>query len=158
MDEEKKKIIKIDLEGLRGDLFTKLRSKLIDAVDKFLDSPFDYETSSTIRDEVKNFTSLGLNYAKSKLKKPSIENHKLISEIELNYTEIEKKKAVARKENAIAETIEFNHSLRKLVISLKMSKALIIGDKNKEAIIFTQQIDAFLNAIEGIAQEKKLIE
>lgn len=156
--EQKKKLVKITLGGKDENLFERLRSKLIDAIDQFLDTAIDYQSGSTIKDETKKFASLALNFAEEKLRKAGIENHKLIAEIEERYSIAEKNKAEARKVNAEANKIEFDQSIKKLTLSLKLSKAIILGEEGKEAIVLTKQIDLFLGALEEMKENNKLLE
>lgn len=157
MEEEKRKILKIEIEGINEDLFYELRTKLMEICNKLLDSVIDYETGATVKEEVKKIASLSLDFTKSKLKKASIENDKLTAEIQEKFALVEKIKAETRKENAIAETIEFDQSLKKMKFSLLVYKALIMGKKGEEVIIYTQQIDIFLEAINSILADKNLL-
>ncbi len=149
-------ILKIDVSGDNQALWEQLRSKLIAAVGNFLDSTIDVETGSTIRQEAQKFTSLALDYGKSKLQKAGIENDKIIAEIEEKYAVIEKTKAEGRKLVAEAKQIEFDTSLRKLKASLKLAKALVIGKQDEESIVFTRQIEGFLEAINEVTNERPL--
>lgn len=157
-EEPKKRILKVDLSGKDENLFKKLKGRLVDAVEKFLDSTIEFQTGTTVREETKKLTSLALNFAEEKLKKAGIENHKLLAEIEEKYSLAEKNKAEARKTIAESRRIEFEQSLKELALSLKLSKVLIIGKKGEEAMVLAKQIDAFLDAIEEIQEHKKMIE
>jgi hypothetical protein len=155
-EKERQRLIKIDLIGKNNDLFTNLKDKLIKKVNKVLDSSIDDNTDLTIKNELQKFTSLGLNFAESKLKKASIENDKILAEIEEKVSLIEKNKAEARKINATARGIEFNQSLKELSFTLRMTKAFMIGDNDKESIIFTKQIDTFLEVMKSLNEMKSI--
>lgn len=153
MDEKvKKRLLRIDLVGKDENLFANLKEKLIKMVDKVLDSSLDVNSDLTIKEELQKFTSLGLNFAESKLKKASIENDQIIIEIQEKFSLIQKNKAEARKLNATARTIEFDQSLKELTFTLKMTKAIILGQGDSEALAFTKQIDLFLEVIRSINQ------
>lgn len=154
----KGKLVKIDLTGVDDKLFKRLRSKLLNAIDRFLDTTVDYQTRTNIRDETKRFASLALNYAEENLKKTGIENHKLIAEIEEKYSIAEKNKAEARKINAEAKQLEFDQSVDQLVLSLKLTKALILGKEGKESVVLTQQIELFLETLENAKNNTHFLE
>tara|TARA_R110002051_G_scaffold115424_2_gene188512 strand:+ start:869 stop:1339 length:471 start_codon:yes stop_codon:yes gene_type:complete len=156
MEERKKNLIKIDLVGINEKLFGNLKGKLIKMIDNVLESSIDKETGITIKEEIDKFTSLGINFAESKLKKASFENDKLVSEIKEKYSQIERNKAESRKINAEARTIEFNQRMKELTFTLKMTKTLLIGKKDDEAIAFTKQLESFLEVIESVRETNKL--
>lgn len=149
-EKDEKRLLRIDLVGKDENLFANLKGKLIKMVDKVLDSSLDVNSDLTVKEELQKFSSLGLNYAESKLKKASIENDQIITEIQEKLSLIQKNKAEARKINATARTIEFDQSLKELTFTLKMTKAIILGEGNDEAIAFTKQIDVFLEVIQSL--------
>jgi hypothetical protein len=156
MEEKEKRLLRIDLVGKDENLFANLKSKIIKMVDKVLDSSIDKSTDLTLKEELQKFTSLGLNYAESKLKKASIENDQIIAEIQEKLSLVYKNKAEARKINATARTIEFDQSLKELTFTLKMTKAIIIGEGDDEALAFTKQIDLFLEVIKSLIEMKSI--
>jgi CRISPR/Cas system CMR subunit Cmr6 (Cas7 group RAMP superfamily) len=156
MEVEKKNFVKIDLVGINEKLFGNLRGKLITMIENVLESSIDKETGLTLKEEIDKFTSLGINYAESKLKKASFENDKLVSEIKEKYSQIERNKAESRKINAEARAIEFNQKLKELTFTLKMTKTLLIGQKGDEAIAFTKQLDSFLDVIESVRETNRI--
>ncbi|WP_067151845.1 hypothetical protein [Pseudotamlana agarivorans] len=149
-EKDEKRLLRIDLVGKDENLFANLKGKLIKMVDKVLDSSLDVNSDLTVKEELQKFTSLGLNFAESKLKKASIENDHIITEIQEKLSIIQKNKAEARKINATARTIEFDQNLKELTFTLKMTNALILGEGNEEALAFTKQIDVFLEVIKSI--------
>lgn len=149
-EKDEKRLLKIDLVGKDENLFANLKGKLIKMVDRVLDTSLDVSTDLTVKEELQKFTSLGLNYTESKLKKASIENDQIIAEIQEKLSIIQKNKAEARKINATARTIEFDQSLKELTFTLKMTKAIIVGEGNEQALAFTKQIDVFLEVITSI--------
>lgn len=155
-EKDEKRLLRIDLVGKDENLFANLKGKLIKMVDKVLDSSLDVNSDLTVKEELQKFTSLGLNYAESKLKKASIENDQIITEIQEKLSLIQKNKAEARKINATARTIEFDQSLKELTFTLKMTKAIILGEGNDEALAFTKQIDVFLEVIKSLNEMKSI--
>lgn len=155
-EKDEKRLLKIDLVGKDQNLFANLKGKLIKMVDKVLDSSIDVSSDSTVKEELQKFTSLGLNFAESKLKKASIENDQIIAEIQEKLSIIQKNKAESRKINATARTIEFDQSLKELTFTLKMTKAIILGEGDDEALAFTKQIDIFLEVIRSLNETKSI--
>lgn len=155
-EKDGKRLLRIDLIGKDENLFANLKGKLIKMVDKVLDSSLDVNSDLTLKEEFQKFTSLGLNFAESKLKKASIENDQIITEIQEKLSLIQKNKAEARKINATARTIEFDQSLRELTFTLKMTKAIILGEGDDESLAFTKQIDIFLEVIRSINEMKSI--
>jgi|TARA_R100000501_G_C2620242_1_gene113511 hypothetical protein len=156
MEENKKRILKIDLVGENESLFENLRSKLIKTVNKVLDASIDVNSNQTVKDELRNLASLGLDFAKSKLAKPGIENDKMLAEIEEKISIIEKNNAETRKLHVEARRLEFDQSLRELTFALKMSKAIINVEDGEEAIAFTKQIDIFIEAVNSLKEMNRL--
>jgi len=155
-EREEKRLLRIDLVGKDENLFANLKGKLIKMVDKVLDSSLDISSDLTVKEELQKFTSLGLNYAESKLKKASIENDQIITEIQEKLSLIQKNKAEARKINATARSIEFDQSLKELTFTLKMTKVIMLGEGNEEALVFTKQIDLFLEVIKSLNEMKSM--
>lgn len=155
-EKDEKRLLRIDLVGKDQNLFANLKGKLIKMVDKVLDSSLDVSSDLTVKEELQKFTSLGLNFAESKLKKASIENDQIIAEIQEKLSIIQKNKAKSRKINATARTIEFDQSLKELTFTLKMTKAIILGEGDDEALAFTKQIDIFLEVIRSLNEMKSI--
>ncbi|MBK7391132.1 MAG: hypothetical protein IPI23_19305 [Bacteroidetes bacterium] len=103
MEEQSKNICEIKLHGDDELLWEKLRQKLISVINTFLDNTIDFDKGTSVRDEVKKLASLTLNFAEEKLKKPGIENQKLLAEVDEIYSKIEKNKAEANKINVEAK-------------------------------------------------------
>lgn len=152
MEERKAKILRIDLVGDDPNLFENLRRKLIVAINQMLDASIDVNSDNTVKDELRHLSSLGLDFAKSKLAKPGIENDKMLAEIEEKLSLIEKNRAETRRINIDTRTKEFNQSLREITLALKMSKALINVEEGEEAIAVTKQIDVFLEAVKTLKE------
>lgn len=153
MVNQTKKYLKVDIAGQSQDLWQEMRFKLIDVINTFLDSTLDHQTNNSISDEAKEFTSALLNHAKEKLPKAGIENEKIIAEIDQLYIIKQKELAQTRKLNAESSEIEFSLALKKLKVSLGMTKALLIGESQKEDIIFVKQIESFIKVLNEFGSE-----
>jgi hypothetical protein len=71
---------------------------------------------------------------------------------------IEKTFAETRKLNAEARSQEIQNTIRELELTLRCSKALLIGEQDHEAAIFGQQVDAFLEAVKVVNEDRKALE
>lgn len=141
------KFIEVEVEGKDKKTWQNLKAKLIETINKSLDTVINYDNQSTIRDEAKEFTIALLNHAKAKLNRAGVENDKIIAEIELTYSQRSKELAEARKINAEAQAIEFKNAVNNLRLSLSGMKALLIGENDNTDIVFLNQIDFLLNSI-----------
>lgn len=157
-EESKEEIIKIVVSGDDEDLFKKLRKKLLDKMDSFLDTTVDYKKGTTIKEEAKELISLGLDFSKQKLKKAGIENEKLNAEIDEAYSRREKNKAETRNIDADTREKNFNQSIREFRAYLIFTKAILIGKQGEEAVILTKQIEVFLEAVNEIANSQKSLD
>ncbi|HMG16304.1 MAG TPA: hypothetical protein VK590_12690 [Saprospiraceae bacterium] len=157
MDDSVDRVIQVKNTGKDTALFKRMRKKLFIAFNKIMDATIDLDNNSTIRDEIPKITTLGLNYIKEKLKRPGIENEKYLAEIEEIYSNIDKNKADARKTNAESRQLEFDQRLKEFITIIKFSKAFCLGQENKESWIFTKEIEAFLEVVNEIEIQNKLI-
>ena len=142
-----RRYVQFDVSGKDQLLWQKLRPKLIQALSDFLDTVVDYEKGSTIREEAKKISTALLNHAKARLAHAGYENEKLEAEVEYLYAQAEREYAEARKQRAEASALEFATSVRKLRLILGGTKAMLVGDTGREALLVGQQIDAFLQVV-----------
>ncbi|NOT51252.1 MAG: hypothetical protein HOP10_08235 [Chitinophagaceae bacterium] len=148
MSEENDQFISFHVGGKDEVLWKQLRHKLVQAINTFLDTVIEEETQSTIRQELKEFGTAILDYGKQKLKKAGIENDKILAEIELLFSEREKK-------NAETEAIKFETSLKKLIVAMAGTKVIMRGSAGKEELIFIKQIDDFLAILRDLHNNQK---
>jgi hypothetical protein len=148
---EKKQFARIDVRGKTLELWPSLRPKLIKAMNDVLDAVIDDKHGTTVRDEVKQFTTALLGYGKAKLERPPLENERIEAEVRRLYEQMEIDRAEARKKHAEADTLEFNNKVRRLRLVLGATKALMVGEEGEEAVIFTEQITALLETLEKLA-------
>lgn len=146
------KYIAIEIGGSKEHIWKRFRKKLVDNIDKLLDFEIDSEKGSTLREEAKKFTSALLNYGKSKLSAPGINNEKTLAEIEELYSKREKSLAEARKIHAEADLLEFSLRIQKLKTALKLAKVVL--PRGKRHAVFLKDIDLFLDVVRSIEEEK----
>lgn len=163
MEKDKNKLIRVDVSGQNPDTWKKLRSKLVDFLYRCLDTPINAETGATVKDEVKDFSSLALKFAKEKLKRPDYENQESLARINEAFAKAEKERALARKHDAEAkkiaaeaDTIEFENMLRKWKFMLELHKGMFIGKEDEESLIVTAEINHFLIAIQEMQKKLEL--
>lgn len=149
-DGENINYVEISVKGKSDLLWEKLRPKLHEAVNKFLDTVVDSSRKTTIRDEAKELTSSLLKYAKAKLNKPELENQKILAEIDNLYSSKQKDIAEARKIHAEADAIEFQNALNNLRMSLMLTKALLISNKDTNSILFIKEIEGLTEVVNTI--------
>lgn len=149
---EKKKVLEVQVVGKNRELWGELRDKLMMAVTKTLDTVINHENNTSIRDEAKEFASALIDHAKAKLKRAGLENEKIIAEIDNLYVRREKELAETRKLNAEAKSIEIKNRIKSLKISLGGMKVLMIGQDGEEDLLFIKQIDAFLNVLNSMEE------
>lgn len=148
--EEDPKILEVDIEGKNKELWAKVKSKLIKSIDGMLDTVIDFKSNSTIRDEAEEFISELISYGKAKLRKAGLQNEQIIADIEYKFSQRQKEFSEARLNNAQASKIEFEIKIKQMELSLKLTRAMLIGEEGKEEIIFMKRIDGFLEALNSI--------
>ena len=151
---EKKQYVKIEVEGHDKPRWAELRSKLVNVILEILDLKINCKTGGTVEDEFKRISSNVIEYANAKLEKPSIENQKLLAEIEQILANKGKEMAEARKLNAEAEKIELDNIVFKLRIVLGAAKVLANSSEDPELLIFVKNIEE----LSFIFQQNKILE
>lgn len=145
---EEKKYLKVDIAGRSPKVWNNLKEKMLIAINSFLDSTIDTIDNKTVRDEAKEFTHALLKYGKDKLAKAGLENDKILAEVDLLYSQKEKELAEARKLNAEAQRIEFDTAIKRLRLSLKMTKVMLIGEPGEEALIMVKSVEQFIEVLD----------
>jgi hypothetical protein len=152
MSEDIHTFLRIEVSGEDGELWKKLRSKLVQAITNFLEFEIDPIKHSSIKEEAQKFTSALLDYGKSKLNKPGIDNDKTLAEIEEIYGKVQKTRAEARKINAEASAIELQNVIRKLKIALGAARVLMVGSPEAETVLFLKEIESFKQLLDVYEQ------
>jgi hypothetical protein len=147
---DEKQLVLANVSGKSAERWMQFRNKLVQTLQDFLDTVLDTEQGTTIRDEAQQFTKALLDYAKAHLARPGLENDKLEAEIRRLFSQSEADRAEARKKNAEAEAIEFQTKVKRLRLVLGGTKAMLIGERGEEAVIFAQQIEEFLQTLKEL--------
>jgi hypothetical protein len=145
-----KKIVRVDVRGSDPALWARLRPKLLQAIEKALDSTLDHTQGTTVREEARQFTSAFLDYARNRLQREGLENDRIEAEVAKLYAERQSQLADADLRSAQAEDVRSRTALRELCKMLALTKAMLVGDQSDEAILFGQQIDSFLETIRSL--------
>ncbi len=148
---EKKQYLKERIAGKSPNLWSNLKEKLLQAIHSFLDITIDGVNNKTIREEAKEFSHALLKYGKDKLEKAGFENDKIRAEADLLYSQKEKELAEARKLNAEAQKVEFENAIKQLRLSLKMTKAILLGEPGEEALILVKSVEQFIKVLDDFA-------
>ena len=150
MEREGNEFVEVSVQGKSEVLWVALKQKLLASVNSFLDTVIDKNTGNTIKEEAQELTSLLLKFAKDHLSKPGLENQKIIAEIEELYSSRNKKIAETRKINAEAGSIELKNRVNSLKISLGLTKVLMVGSTDENAVVFFKEIDSLLSMIDNL--------
>lgn len=146
-DTEKKGILRIEVSGENDELWNKLKKKLFNVVDTFLDSTIDHNNGTTVKEESNIFISAILDHAKQRLAKSGLENEKIKAEIDNYYKRNAREMAETRKINAETNAIELDTARKKLIISLTVARSVIMTDAKNEDLVFARRIDGLLKAL-----------
>lgn len=144
------KIVRVDVRGDNMELWARLRPKLLAKIEQALDSVIDHERSSTVREELKQFTSSLLDFARRRLQREGLENDKIEAEIAELYAKRTKELSEADLISANADRVRQATAMRELCLQLALTRAMLIGDDSEEAIVFGQQMDAFLDTVRSL--------
>nr|WP_067063242.1 hypothetical protein [Mucilaginibacter sp. L294] len=151
---ETKSYLKIDLEGANPVLWSEMKSKLTSMIMNIMDFQINTKTDGSVKDEFARISSNVIEFANAKLEKASIENQKLLSEIENILANKGKELAEARKLNAEAEQIELNNMMTKLKIAIGAAKIIASSSKDPELLAFTKNIEDLSFIIQDSRIEK----
>jgi hypothetical protein len=138
--------------GKDPDLWKKLHAKLLAKVHQVVEELAEEDGAHKwLQEQAQEFGSLALEHAKAKLRKSGVEVEKIEAEVSEIFAKREKALAEARKTNAEARAIEVGTAIKELRMALGMTKAMLIGERGKAAVVFGQQIDAMLEALKVVA-------
>lgn len=133
-------------------LHATLRAKVHQVVEELAEEDGSHKW---LQEQAREFGSLALEHAKAKLRKSGVEVEKIEAEVSKLFAEREEALAKARKTNAEARAIEVGTAIKELRVALVMTKAMLIGEKGKAAVVFGQQIDAMLEALKVVAEPEE---
>jgi len=145
--------LQVDVTGKSTEPWVKLRPRFMDAMERLLDNLTDGQKGAWFEQQAKEFRNLLLSYTKAHLAKPGLENDRIVAETTRIYSEREKSLAEARKIHAEANSQEFENTMRKMRLALGICKAMLVGEKGQESVLFAQQIDSFLSALRAVEQD-----
>jgi hypothetical protein len=146
--------IRVDVRGKTEAVWASLREKLIVAIGQVLDSiTEEQDKGDWFKATSREFTSALLGHAKERLARAGLENAKIEAEVAEIYAKRERELAEARKVHADADAREFKTSLDRLRLMLGATKAMLIGEKGKEALLLGRQLKAFLEVVNELSQD-----
>jgi len=148
MNEERDPYIQIEVGGKDENMWKRLRPKLLDAINTFLEAAMDNENEIDLRQEAKKFASALYEYRKDRFNSDDFEKDKIAAEIELMHSKKEMNYAQA-------QSIRFKTTLDKLIIAMAGTKVILIGSRNEEELIFLKQIDEFLFVLKDIQDRRR---
>lgn len=151
-DSEPGKLLRADVSGAKPSLWIELRPKLIEAIKQCLDFKIEKGGSRNIEDELRSMATGLLDYAKHKLAMPEAEYQKVIAEVSKIYAEKQRDLAEARKTDAEAEERELKNQITQLRFKLGMCKAMLVGEKDQEALLLGRRITAMLKFLKELQE------
>lgn len=144
------KILRIDVRGDSKELWAKLRSQLLTRIQAALDTTIDHEHGTTVKEELRSFTSHMMDYARRRLQREGLENDKIEAEVAEIYARRSSELANAELVSANAEAQRQQTALRELCKALALTRAVLAGEKDEECILFGKQIDMFLEIVKDL--------
>ena len=132
-------LIAIQLEGKNPELFKHLLPKLNKLLEETLSTLSGHDLEDSTKQSLKEVVSAGTRYLEARLKKPSLENEKILAEIASKYAEAEEKLQRSKKLKAETESIELENARKKLSLVFEMFETIkrisICNDDNGNVII-----------------------
>lgn len=120
----------------------KVEQRLQAALDLLLDSVVDRKEKLSVREEAQNLIEESVRHLKDRLKKAGLENEEIAARVTKLLAESEEKKAVAARNHAETEAIEFQTLVRKLRLLMEANKAMA-----------ESQPDDFLNVLRDLSEQ-----
>lgn len=142
---------RFDVTGKVPSVWAKLRGKLIERLHTVLDSTLDTKRGTTVKEEFRAFTSALLDAARAKLAKPGLEVQELEAKVEKLFAEKAHELALAEKVSEQAAALRLRNSINELRLDLGMTKALLVGEKGKEALLLGRQATQLLAFLKDLS-------
>jgi hypothetical protein len=141
-------------------LWVKLREKLLTKVEQLVELvQSDDPAAEWVREQAKDIRDGALDYVKAKLRKEGAQVEHIEAEVAKLFSEAEKAHADAFKtrEEGLRvreerRALAVRTRIKELRLELGMTKAMLIGQKGKEAALFGRQLDAMLEALKVLAE------
>jgi hypothetical protein len=143
--------LRVDVRGNDKKLWALLHEKFVDKINRLLQATLDYERGTTVRDEMREFSSALLDFAKAKLARAGLEDEKIAAEISKMFAERQAELAKADKTSEEARQLRIQNDISELRLTLGATKAMLIGDESEEAVLFGKQLDTFLDVLKELA-------
>nr|WP_121269854.1 hypothetical protein [Pedobacter schmidteae] len=140
---ERSTILKVDVEGNDSAIWEKCKASLMEIVTKILEAQI-HKDGKTTADEIKRASSNLLDFANAKLERPTIENQKLLTEIDLMLANESKTRAETRKIDAEAEAIELGNLEKRFRIAIGAATVLAGLEKNQEGLLFCKDLESLI--------------
>jgi hypothetical protein len=151
---EEKKYIEINLAGKDDELWKSTQAKFMKYLNHILDFELDPVSHATVKENLGNFTHDALDYFKSKLNAPGINNLKVQAEIEESYNRIEYQKQQTRALELDNQKREFDLRMHRIKTVLSLFKALSHKSADGEQLLFIKNLDNFLGTIESMRGDR----
>jgi hypothetical protein len=153
-----KSYLKVDIEGVDPQLWAKLKSRLTEMVIELLNYNINSKTDGNVKEEFSRITANVLEFANAKLEKASIENQKLLVEIQNILANRGKELAEARKLNAEADEIELKNIITRFKFAIGAAKVLASSSNDAKLLLFTKNFEELLYIFQENKADSKLLE
>lgn len=137
-----------------GEFYFKLFARIEQLVEFIVQED---DTRSWLASQAKDLTTLAIDSVKAKLSKTNLKAEEIDAEVvrlladqEKVWAEARKIDSEARKINAEARAIELDTKIKELRVALSISRAMLIGDRNKPVLLLGRQVDAMLESLNSL--------
>ncbi|WP_165251193.1 hypothetical protein [Paludisphaera soli] len=150
------------VSGKNPALWVRLRAKFMTKVEQLVELVQSDDPAATwMREQAGELRDGALDYVKAKLRKEGAQVEHIEAEVAKLFAEAEKASADAFKTREEALKVredrrasEINTRILALRFELATTKAMMIGEKGKEAALFGRQLDAMLEALKELSREE----
>lgn len=145
------------ITGKNPSTWINFREKFVARIEQLVELvQSDDPAACWFREQAGAFRDLAVDHLKAKLRKEGLEVERIEGEVAKLFAESEKVRAEARKLTAEARTIELKNGLIELRASIGMTRAMLIGERGREAAVFGRQLDAMLEALKVVAESEEM--
>ena len=142
----KKRVLRVDVKGEDSQRWAQLREKFLSSVERLLDTVVTSE-NETVADLGKGLFEAGVSALRARLDREGLQNEEIEAKVLKIYSERERNLAEARKISAEADKITFETNRKRLLTAMRLHKAMLVGEKGDEALLFGARLDAMILAL-----------
>ena len=141
---------KVDVLGPSFSTWQKFQPQLVEAVQIALASCFDINVRDTLWSEAKELIRSATSHHRQLLLKAGLENVEVEAEVIKLYAECEHRLAEAYSMRSMADALQFETAVKRLRLSLGLTKAMLVMEEGDQATLFGRQVDVMLNELANL--------